>query len=272
MRLFFHRTIGTLLVAAAIGGLIFSIAGLFSTWLLKESINESLLTNLTLVDGMLQTTSAGLVIADQSLQTSIASMGALRDTIEATAQTLEATTPLVDALTTLTQDDLPNSVEAAQTSLVSAQESAQVIDSVLTALASIPFVPRDIYDPPVPLHVALEQVSESMDQLPASLQTIEESLVTASDNLEIIQADIDLMAEDIDEIQNSLEEAQGVITEYEALVEDMQLRVNLLETRIPQTVDLLAIMLTFIFVWVAISQFGMLLQGLDFLKHRHEEH
>lgn len=266
MKHLFRRLVGTMMIIAAIGGLLFSLIGLGMVWYFKPAATETLLADLRLASDTLDTTADGLAIAWQSLNTSTASITALQNSLEATAETIDRTTPLVNTLVGLTRDDLPNAVSAAQTSLVSAQESARIIDSVLRALTSIPFVPDDLYSPPIPLHESLQQVAESMQGLPEAFDTIEESLLSAGNNLEVVQVDFRLMAADILEIQTSLEEAQSVVNDYQALVADMQMRVDRQIERLPGLLNLLAWVITFILAWTAVAQIGLLLQGWNLLQ------
>jgi methyl-accepting chemotaxis protein len=158
-------------------------------------------------------------------------------------------------------------VGAAQTSLASAQESAEIIDRILRVVARIPFVNLD-YNPPVPLHTALAEVSSSMDDLPGSFATMENSLENASSNLEVIQADIALMSTNVREIKTSLESARDVVKEYQAVVTELQSRTQGLETRLPTLIDLSAIVLTLFLAWMSVTQIGLFYQGWELLGSR----
>jgi len=186
-----RRIIGLLLIVAAIGGLIFSLYGLITVWRLRPVALKNATSSLDLVQASLDTTSQGLTVAGQSLDSTMASLGALESAVETTSRTFEDTVPIINTLTDLTSNELPKTIESAQTSLLAAQESAKIIDSVLRALVSIPFVNKDIYNPPVPLDQALGDVSKSLDGLPTSLKSIGSSMEATSDNLELMRADLD---------------------------------------------------------------------------------
>jgi len=260
-----RRMIGFLLIVAALGGLIFSIYGLMSVWRLKPVAMENTSSSLDLLQASLDTTDQGLSVADQSLRSTIASISALESTVTTASKTFEDTTPVIITLTDLTSNELPQTVESTQTSLVAAQESAKIIDSVLRALVSIPFVNKDIYNPPVPLDVALGNVSKSLDRLPASLKSIGSSLESTSGNLEIMLADMDQMAVDIRGISTSLDDAQGVIQQYQQLVNDLESRLENTRPKVPGWINNLAWVITLAFLWLGIAQFGLLLQGLQLM-------
>jgi hypothetical protein len=261
----FARIIGVILSFTAIIGILFSIVALIALWTYRPNVSTFAKENILLFGETLDTTQAGLVLAASSLESSILSITTLEATVEATARSIDDTAPLIQTFVVLTREDLPNTLNSAQLSLVAAQDSAEIIDGLLSAVASIPFVPQDLYNPPVPLHVALGQVSESLENLPEALKTMENSLNLTSQNLEVIQADITMMAEDIHEINLSMVEAQTVMNDYQALVSDYQLRVDRMEQNIDQWIDMAYIILTFLLVLLGVTQLGLFTQGLALL-------
>lgn len=267
MKSWFYRILGITMITVAVIGLLFSLIALVSLPRIKSEVTDSLTGNLKLASDTLDNSARGLQVADQSLQKSIESVTALQETITSTAQTLNATTPLVDTMAKLTRQDLPNTITTAQTSLAAAQDSAKIIDSVLRALSSIPFVPKDLYNPPVPLDKALGQVSASLDPMPAALATMEQSLTSSRDNLKTVQGDFTRMAANISDIKTSLQDALVVVDQYQTLAGEMQARVDRWEARLPGLIDLAAWVLAFVFLWIAVAQIGLFLQGWE-LFHR----
>lgn len=254
------RWAGRLLIIAALAGWALSIAGVAGVWLYRPKISRELLASLELARGTLHTTDAGLDIADRSVNTALASVASLQESVQATADTIDNTTPIMDSLATLTKDDLPAAIEKAQSSLDSAQQSALIIDNVLSALSALPGID---YNPQVPLHIALQNVSASLDPLPDTFITIHDRLVTTSDKMEIIQADVATMANYISDLSDSLKESQRVIKDYQTLVSSLEERVQKVEQSLPVRITIAAWILTLILVWVAITQFGLLLQGIE---------
>jgi len=261
------RIYGVLLIATAILGTAISIFGLFSTWQLRSSLENSLLGSLELAEQSLTTTEEGLTAAGDSLGATHDSFSGLEETVRATGHSLEDTVPLIDSLATLARVDLPNTITSTQTSLASAQESAEIIDRVLTSLTKVPLIGSQIfnYNPDVPLHESLGQVSESLKGLPVALLTMEKSLETARDNVVVIQADISMMASDLKSMQDGLNDTEQVIGEYRILVEDLQSRVSAARENIPLQLNRAAWLATLFLIWLGFSQVGFILQGADLL-------
>jgi methyl-accepting chemotaxis protein len=266
MKNFLRNLTGILLMVAAAGGALLCLAGLVIVWIYRPAITASLTANVALTRSTLETTAAGLTIADQSLQSSIDSIGALQGTVQTTADTIQASTPLVNTMATLTGKDLPDTYVSAQAALLAAQESAKIIDQVLQTLNSLPFVSPNLYNPPVPLNVALAQISISMQNIPGSLATMQASLNTASQNLAAIQAGITLMATDINSIQTSLEEAKAVVEQYQGVVNDLLARAQNLERRLPTWINASYVLVTILLLWAGIAQIGLFLQGWSLVE------
>lgn len=256
------RIIGITLILAAIGGLIFSVFGVIATWSLKPQVTETLMNGAELANSTLETTSQGLDLARASLTIAISSINALNKTVEATAAAFETTSPMLDSIISLAQEDLPISITGAQNALDSAGQSAEIIDSVLSALT---IFNRNLYNPEVPMHVALQQVSESLDNLPETFATMETSMRNAKGNMETIQTEISQIATDIENITSSLEEFDKVISQYLDLVEDLQKKFSKLEDNLPTYVNIAAAVITIFLLWMVVAQLGLFTQGLDLL-------
>jgi len=267
MKTILFRIIGVALIIASIGAMLFSIIGLVYVWPIKNSINTSLIANLDLASSTLQTTSQGLAVADTSLNTSISSIQALQSTVIEAGSTLSNTIPVVDTFTTLANNDLPTTISNVQNSLVAAQDTAKIIDTVLKALTSIPFVSKDLYNPPVPFDVALKQVSDSLNTVPPALSTMATSLSASKGNLEKIKIQSQIMGSTLVDIQKSVESARDVVKQYQDLATDLDARITRAKLRVPAMLNSAAWVVTFILLWAAVVQFGFLIQGWDLL-HR----
>jgi methyl-accepting chemotaxis protein len=265
LRIAFARLAGLLLILTALTGVIIMAGGLYWTLYMLPDTYENIQNNILILNDALNTTSEGLILAENSIETSISSTTTLEATITATGRSIRGTTPMLETMVLLARDDLPNAVSSAQLSIDAAQDSAEIIDNVLSFLASLPLVPRDLYNPPVPLHVALGQVSESLENIPESLETIEVSLTNTGLNLIEIEDDIYLIAADVNEINASMVEARGVISEYQVLIIDLQTRTDNLERSLPDMFNQLTLLLTVIFVWAGLSQIGLLFLGFSIL-------
>lgn len=270
MNSIFSRLLGVLLVIAAIFGLIFSGWALVRVWTIKSQVTAEILSTIELTQTTLEATAEGLFLAEQSLTQAKVDVISLKNTLEATGRAIRATNPILSSLSSLMANDLPDAIEATQMSLETAQSSARLIESFLRTLSSIPFLPIEPYNPQVPLQESLGEVSASLEGIPESLLDMEDNLGKSQGNLILIQAEFNIMARHVQQINESLTNAETIVVEYQEVVSELQDRTSNLENVIPQRINNLVWWLTVILIWLAITQLGMLLQGIMLLTGRRE--
>lgn len=254
-----------MLLGAAIIGVLFSAWGLITVWRLQTPVAASLTETLDLLDATLLATADGLVIADDSLGQTSRAVNSLEDTVLATGRTLDDSTELVNTLVGFFGEELPETITATQTSLISAQASARVIDTTLRTLTNIPILPVPLYNPPVPLQDSLQEVTESLDPLQGTFESLESTLRSSRGNLILIEAEFDIIARQIEAINTSLSDSRSVVRDYQSVVGELQARVDSAQEGLPGWMRGLTWFTTFLFVWLAITQVGLFVQGLEML-------
>lgn len=268
MKLAFDRIIGVVLILASVAGLILSMLGIVEMWRLRRTMTSGLLESIELLDTTLQATTDGLTVVDESLSKATLDVYALGNTLQTTGQAIHDTNPLLDELTRLVSEDLPDAILTTQTALTSAQASARLIESTLKIVTAIPLLPLEPYDPPVPLDVALGNVSTSLDPIPDSLSAMEQSMTTSQGNLLLIEAEFNIMARHIGEINASLTEARTVVAQYQGVVDEVHVQVLELQTNLPKWMGALTWFVTLVLLWLAVTQVGLLMQGMEMLGYR----
>jgi hypothetical protein len=170
----------------------------------------------------------------------------------------------------LTSTDLPATVSATQTSLASAQNSALLIDNVLTTLTSIPFLSVDAYKPVVPLHTALAQVSTSLNTITPSLVTINTSLADGKTNLGVVEVELNKISGTAQGINVTLGSAQTEIDQYDAVTTQLKANVEAAQLGVQTWMNTITWILSFMFVWLLVIQLGLGVQGLDLMRGHRE--
>ncbi len=261
-----RRAIGFLLILAAVSGLAISLLGIISLWRLYPRVSASLETGVSLIGETLETTADGLSITQEALESSLETIVALHALTQSSAQTIAASQPLLDEIAQMMETTLPNTLEATQQSLRTAQSSARVVDGLLGALSIIPFVGSSLgYNPEVPLATALGEVADSLDGLPASLEATAGSLKEAKDSFQTFEADLSEVSLSIAQIQTHVAEYERVIQNYQASLERVERRLAALQASIPNAVRTVSWALTAFLIWLAVAQIGLFTQGWELL-------
>lgn len=270
MNMNIRRQLGFLFVIVAVAGIIFSVISLVEIWSYEQVVTQTIVDNLALVDQALNATQDGLTVVNDVAETTKSDVTSLQTATHALALAIHDMGSTFDSLSTLASKDFPASISATQKSLKAAQSSALLIDNTLTVLTSIPFFsPTSSYKPEVPLHTALADVSTSLDSLPASLATIDKSLDDGKANLAVVEVQLNRISDTTKEMNRALGNAQTTIAHYQAVTKEVKVRLETLRLAAPAWIKTIVWILSFILVWVLISQLGLGLQGLDSIRaHR----
>jgi hypothetical protein len=86
--------------------------------------------------------------------------------------------------------------------------------------------------------------------------------------METMYQDITTIAENIGSIEASLKEAQAVLIEYKTTDSVLSARLKVLVERLPLIINVMAGVLTFIFIWLTLAMVGLLFQGLEMMGYR----
>lgn len=261
----FYFTIGILLVIAALAGLVICVGGIYGVWQIRAVMVENLENTLGLLEDTIKATGNALNVADDSLGAATSSVDALATTIRTTGRSVKDTLPMIEALTKLTSEDLPTTIETTQEALYSAQSSAQVIDSTLGLLSTIPLLPLPTYDPQVPLGESLGSVAKSLDPLPDSLIGMKTSLELAQGNLSEVGGQFDTIANNVSKINASLTESKNVIAQYQGVVSTLEQQIAQTKASLPALVDIGAWVFTIVLVWLGLTQVGLMMQGFEMI-------
>jgi len=258
----FRKIFGLLLILAAIMGFLLSIIGMISINHYKPLFTANLINNLETINSSLETTAQGLIETQNSLNTSLVAVISLQNTINTTANTINASEPMLDTLIIMMDEELPDTIQATQTSFETAQASAKVIDSVLRALS---FLPGISYNPKTPLHEALADVSMSLDGIPESLTGMTDSIEDTRHNLQIIQVDLILMKDTIRQIENSLSSYEEILEQYQTSLSSFKKQISDLQKKIPDILNTASWISYSFLIWMAIAQIGLMTQGWELL-------
>ena len=257
----FRKFIAIALILAAVMGVIFSVAGLVGTWYVRPKVEDFLSQAIILVEESLEATSDGLIVTEQALGITVASIIGLQNTVDSAAQTLESTQPLMESVASVLDKELPNTISGIQNSLTGAREGARVVDGVLRFLANLPLFGIN-YDPDEPLHESFQRVSDDLASLPSSFETMEQNLSDSVESLEEFKQGMSTMSESIGEIALSLSEYDAVVTKYIDTIDTLQANLDKLQSNLATILTGLAISLSIFFLWMILAQVGLLTQGI----------
>lgn len=266
MRPGIRRVFAIILVFVSAVGLILTVIGVSKVWQVKAAVTSSMLTNLQLADDLLNTSSEGLVVVEDTLDTVSTNVDSLQTATVQLAASIHDSQPMLVTLENLTRVDIPATISSTQTSLASAQNSARLIDSMLTTISRLPFLGLGQYAPNPPLSESLAQVSTNIDALMPSLVTVTQSLKDAQTNLSNIETQVTQIGDEISKINSNLENARLIVNDYKVTITSLQAQVQSGITNVPTWLDTAAWGVTLVLVWMMVTQLVFLVVGLTSIR------
>jgi hypothetical protein len=261
----FRKIIGLVLILASIGGLVFSISGMFFVWLVEASVTQNIQTGVEAMSQALDTTAQGLAVTQEALLGSLASIQSVGATLETAGKTIDTTEPMLDEISNVLSEELPKTIRATQVSISTAQQSAGVVDTVLGALS---FIPGISYNPGTSLSSALGGVSTSLKDLPQSFADMASSLEDTKHNLQTFRVDFSLMKDAIRQVETSMAQYESIIEGYHTSVTQVQTQLHRLDKNLPNLIRGITWGLTIFLIWMAIAQLGLFTQGWELLTRK----
>ncbi len=259
------RLTGVIMVLLAVASLLLSLYCLVQVWRLRQPLTEKALSAFDLVSTTLDTTEQGLTVVEGTLDNISLNVATLESATLGMAQSVHDAGLTVDSVALLVGEDLPSAITNTQNALSSAQTSALVIDNVLTALSRVPLIGID-YAPEIPLNLALSNIAVSLSGVPGALKNIEQNMVITGDNLVTLETQVTDISQKVKLINDNLTQAKSVVDQYQEEIAQFQELATSGRQSAPTWVTTAARFLTFLLIWLGISQLGLLVQGLQMFK------
>ncbi|HEY3345720.1 MAG TPA: hypothetical protein VGJ97_12370 [Anaerolineaceae bacterium] len=265
MHQFWKRLAGAALLAGAVIGIVLSAAGLGFVWIGAPRVQAKLSGLLDLSGRALETTQTGLAVISDSLDKSQKTVQLMGATASDISVSIDQTVPMVQSTAGLAGNDMTGVIKNTQNSLNAARASAGFVDDTLNLITSLPIIGQR-YKPNASLSDSIGQISKSLDGLPGSLAELQQNLNTSADNLKTIRDKVQTLSTDIQSVDISLGEAKTVVQSYQAQVTELQADLGKARQQLPTWIGAAKWAVSLFFLWLALAQIGLALQGLELLR------
>jgi len=271
-----RRLLGILVMIAGVIGLILSLAGLVSIWVFKPQLTTSLGTTIETLDDSITTSKDVMVITSNALGATVESVDALSVMLGSTATTVEDTKPVFTQINSVMGETLPQTMEDATSSLIAAQEAAQVLEASMKSLenfqmvvsamplfGSLVVLPDKTVNPEKPLAETLGDLAKNLEELPQTFNDMSTNLDKADDNLDSIKTSLSTMSTSVGLISKSLAEYQSMIGESKTSMDNLQTMLTSTKNSLPTVLNIASTIFTLFFLWLLAVQVVILSQGLE---------
>ena len=259
------RIAGFFLIIIAVLSLLLTVYGSIQVWGMRVPLADAADAGIDLFAKTLDTTSEALRVVSDTLQSTSDTITTLEETTLSVAETMSTTRTTVSSFAVFMGKDLPASVKATRTALISAQSSAVVVESVMTTLSSVPLINVQ-YNPAVPLDVALGDVARSLDNLPPIFIGAETDLNATSDSLAQVAVSLRQLPGTAQQLQRNIADARRVVALYEGQVTGLVRLTKLVRSSLASALVPMELAVAFLIFWLGTTQVMALLKGLELLR------
>jgi hypothetical protein len=270
------RLLGVILFLVGIIGVVLAFAGIYFGLSAIDQIGVGLNGGLELVLESMTTIQDTVTLT----KTAVTEVGNSIQTVEKTAAdmstTIGDTGPLVDQMSVVIAQEIPNSVEAIQASLIPAAEVAKQMDSTLLALSafsldqSILGFPLQFdlgidYQPEEPLDEALLGIGSSLDGVAGGLRDLAPLMATNSSNVSLMSDNVALIAKDIATINTVVADINPLLDQYAAIFTQLETALMQVQTDLSNYLQIAKIVLIVLMLWLAVMQTTAVVLGYEMM-------
>jgi phage-related tail protein len=274
-----RRLLGVFVMIAGVIGLLLSLAGLVGIWMAKPVITSSLDTTIATLSSTVDTSKDTLAITHDALGATIDSVDGLSEMLVTTAATVEDTQPVLTEVNLLMGVTLPETLQAATDSLLTAEQAAKSLESAIVSFETFQaiigatpilnaFVPatQTTYSPEKPLADSLGELAVSIAEIPPSFEVMSTELGNADDNLDSLKGSLETMSQSVSRISDSLEDYQAMISQSQASMDNIKSMLTNVQSSLDRVLTATTIVLVLFFLWLLAAQVVIFSQGYELYR------
>ncbi len=243
------------LITLSVLFLVLSLAGIGAIWIYNEPLTRAMTGRLKNVDTQLEQAQATLASSEKELQRALRIVDAAQTALGKLTQQSQSAKGLFDSIQSTLDDQLLPELKTTRDRITAARTTLENLQAILEKVRTL--VPGVDLTLPESILSDLLASTKSLDSEIANVQTLATQASTFVSDTSY------LLGGDLTETRSSLQNFLVSIQDYEKKVaqwreQDQQLIVNA-----PGWIDEASIVLTLFLLWFALSQFGLLLHGLN---------
>lgn len=226
------------------------LVGVVFSWSINTPITNAIMNALTGVESILTVTENGLERVSNRLAEAQTNVDEIEENVEAAGDTLSEASIVYEIVERTVGDELFPKIETAAETIVNVRDSIIAFNGVLEAINEVPFV---------------------------EVPTLSEALDTAAEQIEAVQSDVADMRSDLQEIKEEaiskpvtaitdrttrisvgLEGTQTALSNTQANIDTNLTTVAGIKSGVPGLIDLVSIVLSLVFIWIALGQVALI--------------
>ena len=199
---------------AGITMVVLSLAGLVAGLIVVNGLGSYTRSSISVSQSALAAISETIEAVDEIAANTSASIEAASGSVDEASTTVDTALGGLDGLSTLLEEDIPETIESVRTSMPAAIQAASAIDGTLRALS---FFGVD-YRPEEPFDESLSRINSALASLPDDLRTQSESIRELIPSGEALVGEIDQLSTQLDGLGESLERFTSLAETYKSTI------------------------------------------------------
>ncbi|RPI91847.1 MAG: hypothetical protein EHM40_14630 [Chloroflexi bacterium] len=250
-----RKVLSGILIALSAIFLVVSFAGIGVIWYYNEPLTREVTDQLKQVDTELALAQATLVSSEKELERALRIVDGAQAALDKLTQQSESAESLFDSIQSTLDDRLLPELKTTRSRIETARTTLENLQALLAQVSSyVPGIDLNVFD------TSLRDLISSARSLDTEIANVEVLATRAST---FVSDTSYLLGGDLTETRASLHNFLTSIREYEKKVVRWREQDRQLIEGAPKWIDQASIGLTIFLLWFALSQFGLLLHGLN---------
>lgn len=253
----FKGILAWIVIIISVLGILICSLGIIGSWVINDPLTREVLSLLSRAETALARVEDTLTLADAQLNNASSAISTLQEAASKLGDRIEKNSPVLDRITQILRDELEPTVTKIRDAFVKIEERVQTVNNAIEMLNALPGIQLSTLD------VQLEGPREKADLVFDAVQQLRQNIEDFRAG--IVQSLAPFM-EKIDTIAAFLERLEQDVNTYLGQVKNIQSALANAKVNIPSTIDRISLILSVIFLWIAIAQAGLILVARLYLK------
>jgi F0F1-type ATP synthase membrane subunit b/b' len=250
-----RKILSGILIALSAIFLVLSVVGIGAIWFYKGPLTREAINRLTEIDAELAQAQATLQSSEKELQRALRIVDGAQTALEKMAKQTGSAKSLFDSIQSTIDDQLLPDLKTTRTRIDSARTTLESLQAVLKGFSS--FIPGLDLNAPAKSLSDLIASTHSMDKEITNVEALATQASTFVSDTSF------LLGGDLTSTRTSLQNFITYIQEYQTKVTGWREQDKDLLAKTPGWINQAAVILTIFLLWFGLSQFGLLLHGLN---------
>jgi hypothetical protein len=255
------RILAVILMALAVLFAALSVGGIFGTWRVSNSLTDGIVGVLSRVDTALETTDNGLNTLNTRVANARVEVDAFEEAVLIAAEEFVDNPVIITTLSDRLDLGIAPAILKARDTVESVRETLVGIQNAVQAVNALPFVSLD-----PPEEGPLARLSEGIAALTEGVEAVRTGVREAKVEVAIqVVFRIGRATSRFDEGLGTIETA---VTDLRGRVSELRSDVSRLKSRLVSWLDIAAVVITLILLWIIFSQVVLFVLGLSIYRQK----